>query len=193
MTAIRSGAAVLVIALTAALLWGGWTANRIQASRAQALDAWVNVETEFQRRATVVPRIASAVSALRPNETELVQSLGKARAAVAALPHDPQAPFEVNRFRQFMATQDALSVSLGRTLDFFNALTDSATKDRVRGLRDELALTETRIATAREDYVTAASAYNERLTTLPGRWIAAALILACQWFQTSSLRRSDSE
>ena len=172
---VRWSAAALVLAVSAALLWGGWTAYRMNTSRAQALDAWVGVETEFQRRATLVPRIAAAVTALRPNETELAQSLAKTRAAVAGLVHDPQAPFHADRFWRFMRTQDALSVALGRALDLFNALADPAAKDRVRELRDDLALSETRIATARADYVTAASAYNERLTTVPGRWVAAAL------------------
>ena len=140
----------------------------------RALAAWSSVETEFRQRAALVPPIIAALRKVDRSQEGLIQRVEAAQAAVLALEPDSAAPFGSERFRTFMATQDRLSRALGEVLDILHqypARSERYVQDVLGRLEDS----ESRIVIARADYVNAARRYNEGLSSLTGRLLAAVV------------------
>lgn len=168
----RTLALAALALLLASGVYTGFTARAILDAATRAGQDWTGVEDEFHRRADYATAIAATVEAFDPDAKELADKVRTAQAAVAKLPRDPAAPRSKTRFRNFMATQDALSDSLGLVLDMLRLHPDKARMPEVRKVFDDLELKETHIVVARGDYVEHARLYNSYLAGPPASWIA---------------------
>ena len=125
--------------------------------------AWADVETQYQRRADLIPNLVNSVKGYMDHESAIIDAITESRQQLlnAATPAEK-------------AEADA---ALTEALGSFNVIVENypdlkADSSFVQ-LMDELAGTENRIATARRDYNTAVKDYNQIIKKLPGKLFAS--------------------
>jgi LemA protein len=157
---------LLVVVALVAVLAGMGTYNSL-VGLGQATDAqWAQVESQYQRRADLVPNLVSTVQGAANFEKSTLEEVVKARASVGQvnlgnLPNDPAA------FARFQQAQDSLSSALSRLMVVVERYPELKATQNFRDLQVALEGTENRIAVERGRYNEAAQAYNTRRLRFP--------------------------
>jgi LemA protein len=151
----------MVLALTPLLFGlGGCGYNQIQQKDEQAAQAKQQISVQLQRRADLVPNLVNTVKGYAQHEEAVFTQVAQARTGLtgAIQTGDPQQ----------MATANAqLSGALGRLLAISEAYPQLKADQGFLRLQDELAGTENRIATSRNDYNEAVKDYNAYIRQFP--------------------------
>lgn len=158
--AIIIGAIVII----AGIIIGGY--NGLVSQREGVNKSFANLQSQYQRRADLVPNLVSTVKGAADFEQETLTDVTQARAKATSITVDPSnaTPEELARYQQ---SQGELSQALGKLL----AVTENYPQlQAVQGFRDlqvQLEGTENRISVARNDFNEAASGYNARIQSFP--------------------------
>jgi LemA protein len=142
------------------LALGGCGYNQIQRYDENAQQAKQQISVQLQRRADLVPNLVNTVKGYAQHEDAVFTQVAQARAGLAGAVQtgDPQQ----------MATANAqLTGALGRLIAIAEAYPQLKADQGFLRLQDELAGTENRIATSRNDYNQAVQAYNTYIRTFP--------------------------
>src|SRR6267378_8554526 len=150
-----------VLALAPLLLFaGGCGYNQIQRYDENAQQAKQQISVQLQRRADLVPNLVNTVKGYAQHEDAVFTQVAQARAGLAGAVQtgDPQQ----------MATANAqLTGALGRLIAIAEAYPQLKADQSFLRLQDELAGTENRIATSRNDYNEAVKDYNAYIRQFP--------------------------
>jgi LemA protein len=142
------------------LALGGCGYNRIQQYDENAQQAKQQISVQLQRRADLVPNLVNTVKGYAQHEDAVFTQVAAARGALtgAIQGGDPT---------QMAAANAQLTGALGRLIAVAEAYPQLKADQSFLRLQDELAGTENRIATARNDYNQAVQAYNTYIRTFP--------------------------
>lgn len=165
----------LGVILVIALAFIGTRFMNVPQAESRAISAWGEVERQFQLRAYLTHDVIDAVRVVTPAQLELLAALEEKRQKVLRYPFDAKAPMDDKRFRAFMATQDELSVELGKVMDLMQLYPERRSQQPISDVLSQLAQSESRIVIARSDYVRAAKSYNRLVTNFPTRWFAGLI------------------
>lgn len=134
--------------------------NQIQQLDETAAQAKQQISVQLQRRADLVPNLVNTVKGYAQHEEAVFTQVAQARAGLAGSIQggDPQA---------MAAANSQLTGALGRLLAIAEAYPQLKADQGFLRLQDELAGTENRIATSRNDYNEAVRAYNAYIRTFP--------------------------
>ena len=149
---------ILIALLPLALAGCGY--NKIQSLDEQAGSAKQQIDVQLQRRADLVPNLVATVKGYAQHEEEVFTKVAEARAGLlgAIKTGDPAQEATANA---------GLTGALGRLLVVSEAYPQLKADQSFLRLQDELAGTENRIATSRNDYNQAVQAYNTYIRTFP--------------------------
>jgi LemA protein len=162
------GALALVLALS------GCGFNDVPELDARARQAWSEVQTQYQRRAELVPALLDAARAAA-HEREIVAEVIASRTRALRAAGDTFVLRDPEAFRNFQEAQDRLSVALARLFAAMDRYQEVKSSSIYAAARAQIETTENRIAIARRDYLAAAQAFNDELKNIPDRWIASAM------------------
>ena len=134
--------------------------NTIQTYDEQVSAAFSQIKVTLQRRADLIPNLVATVQGYAKQERDIFTAVADARARLsgAIQAGDPQQMADANQ---------ALNAPLGRLLAIVENYPQLKSSDNFRGLQDELAGTENRIATSRQDYNDAVNRYNAYIRRFP--------------------------
>ena len=138
--------------------------NSIPRAEEEVKARWADVETQYQRRADLIPNLVRTVQGFAQQERQVLTEVTEARARASSIQVDPANPQAV---RQFAEAQGALSQSLGRLLVTVERYPELRSNENFMALQSQLEGTENRIAISRRDYNAAVQAYNTRIRTFP--------------------------
>ncbi|WP_181704552.1 LemA family protein [Chthonobacter rhizosphaerae] len=172
--AVRPPLRLLVVALMGLLL-AGCGMNSIPTYEEQAKAAWAQVESQYQRRADLIPNLVETVKGFAAQEREVLTAVVEARAKATQVTLPPEALSDPDALKRFEAAQGALGGALARLLAVSEAYPDLKSSQNFLALQSQLEGTENRIAVARRDYIEAVRLYNTELRTFPGRLWASFL------------------
>jgi LemA protein len=153
-----------VLAAAMAVTLSACGINSIPRAEEEVKARWADVETQYQRRADLIPNLVETVRGFATQEREVLTQVTEARARATSVQVDPSNPEAV---RQFAEAQGALSQSLGRLMVTVEAYPELRSNENFMALQSQLEGTENRIAIARRDYNSAVQAYNTRIRTFP--------------------------
>ncbi len=138
--------------------------NSIPRAEEEAKARWADVETQYQRRADLIPNLVRSVQAFAQQERAVLTEVTEARSRASSIQVDPT---NAAAMQQFAQAQGALSQSLGRLLVTVERYPELRSNANFMALQAQLEGTENRIAVARRDYNSAVQAYNTRIRTFP--------------------------
>ncbi len=151
----------MVLAIAPLLLTvGGCGYNQIQQYDENAQQAKQQISVQLQRRADLVPNLVNTVKGYAQHEEAVFTQVAQARAGLAGA-------IQTGDPGQMATANNQLTGALGRLLAISEAYPQLKADQSFLRLQDELAGTENRIATSRNDYNQAVQAYNTYIRTFP--------------------------
>ncbi len=141
--------------------------NTIPAQQEAARTAWANVQSQYQRRADLIPSLVSTVQGAAIQERTTLTQVTEARARATGVTVSPETLNDPAAFQRYQAAQGELSQALSRLLMVVENYPQLQANQNFLALQSQLEGTENRIAVARRDYNTAVQAYNTSLRTFP--------------------------
>ena len=133
--------------------------------------AWADVETQYQRRADLIPNLVSTVKGYAAHETQTLNDVTEARARATSinLSADDLTP---EKLAQFQQAQAQVRSALGRLIAVSESYPDLKANQNFLELQAQLEGTENRIAVARKDFNAAAQQYNVSVRRFPANLVA---------------------
>ncbi len=166
---VHSNARVAGIAAVVVLLpvLAGCGYNTIPTQQERAEAAWADVQSQYQRRADLIPNLVSTVQGAAIAERTTLTQVIEARARATSIQVSPDTLSDPAAFEQFQAAQGQLTSALSRLLVTVEAYPQLQANQNFVQLQAQLEGTENRIAIARRDYNEAVREYNTTLRTFP--------------------------
>lgn len=138
--------------------------NSIPTAEENAKARWADVETQYQRRADLIPNLVRTVGAFADQEREVLTQVTEARARAGSVQIDPT---NAQAVQNFANAQAELGSALSRLLVTVERYPELRSSEQFATLMSQLEGTENRIGIARRDYNAAVQAYNTRIRTFP--------------------------
>jgi LemA protein len=152
----------------APVVLAGCGVNTIPTKQVRAKAAWADVQSQYQRRADLVPNLVATVQGYANQEKTVLVAVTQARASATQVKVDASTISDPAAFQRYQAAQNQLSGVLGRLLAISENYPDLKSNQNFLGLQSQLEGTENRIAVSRRDYNEAVRDYDTELRTLPG-------------------------
>src|SRR6202012_957227 len=127
---------------------------------------WGNVETQYQRRADLIPNLVNTVKGEANFEKSTLTAVTDARARATSIQVDPT-KLTPETIQKYQAAQGQLSTALGRLLVASENYPNLKSNDAFNNLQAQLEGTENRISVARRDFNTSVQAYNSAIREFP--------------------------
>ena len=133
--------------------------------------AWSNVETQYQRRADLIPNLVSTVKGYASHEESTLTAVVDARAKATSINVSLD---ELNEqtIAEYQKAQSAVSSALGRLIAVSENYPDLKANQNFLELQAQLEGTENRITVARRNFNEAAKEYNTAIRRFPKNILA---------------------
>ena len=168
---MRSKGTIILLVVLLLVGFAGCTGcsayNSLVAQEEQVEQAWADVETQYQRRADLIPNLVNTVRGAADFEQETLTSVTEARARATSINLTADDLSDPERVRQYQEAQAQLSGALGRLLAVSENYPQLRATESFRDLQAQLEGTENRITVARRDYNQAVTSYNTRVRSFP--------------------------
>jgi LemA protein len=158
---------LVALALVAALSLSGCGYNTIPTLEENAKAKWAAVQSQYQRRADLIPNLVATVQGYAKQEKDVLTSVVEARAKATSVKIDASSITDPEKVKQFQDAQAQLTGALSRLLAVAEAYPDLKSNQNFLALQSQLEGTENRIAVARRDYIEAVREFNTSLRTFP--------------------------
>jgi LemA protein len=164
MTALRRSG---LLAPLAALSLAGCGLNTVPTAEEQVNAASGNLQSEYQRRADLIPNLVETVKGYATQERQVLTEVTNARARASSIQLRAEDLSDPAKVRAFNEAQTQLGGSLGRLLATFEAYPDLKSNQNFLTLQSQIEGTENSILVGRRDYNEAVRQYNTRIRTFP--------------------------
>lgn len=154
-----------------AVLWGTKVYNGMVTLQEGVTSQWGNVETQYQRRADLIPNFVNTVKGAANFEQETLTRVIEARAKATQVTIDPT-KMTAENMRQFQAAQGELSSALSRLMVVVEQYPELKATQNYRDLQVELEGTENRISVERRKFNEVAQSFNTLIKRFPQNFIA---------------------
>ncbi len=158
---------IIVTAVVAiAILWVVNSYNRMVTAQEAVVTEWANVESQYQRRADLIPNLVATVKGYATHESETFEAVVDARAKATQTTLDIN-NFSREDFEKYQEVQGELNSALGRLMMITENYPDLKANQNFRDLQEQLEGTENRIQVTRQAYNNTARAYNTMIRRFP--------------------------
>jgi LemA protein len=161
---------VLVIGLVVYWLFAG-TYNSLVRQEESVQEQWAQVETQYQRRADLIPNLVNTVRGYADFERETLTEVIEARAQATSVNVNAE-NLSPEAIQQFQQAQQGISSALSRLMVVVERYPDLKASQQFQQLQVQLEGTENRIAVARRNFNQAVQDYNSNLRQFPTNMIA---------------------
>jgi LemA protein len=145
--------------------------NQFVQTEEQVNGQWAEVETQYQRRADLIPNLVNTVKGYAEFEQETLTGVVEARAKATSMTIDPT-NLTPEKLAEFQQAQDQLSGALSRLLVTVEKYPDLKANQNFLELQAQLEGTENRIAVARRNFNESVVGYNSLIRTFPNNIFA---------------------
>ncbi len=169
------GSYIALGVLALMLLWSGCSYNSMNAGRINMNQKWANVQSNYQRRADLIPNLVATVKGAADFEksTYIQTALARAGAlhtAIDKVSADQLTPAKIAEIQKASAdAQSAARMAINVSIEAYPQL---KANQNFLSLQDQLEGTENRINVARNEFNKAVGDFNISVTSFPGNMLA---------------------
>ncbi len=172
---MKKGCIGLIVLGVIALALFGWVKNSyngLVSTQESVEKSWGNVESQYQRRADLIPNLVETVKGYAKHEQETLEGVINARANATKVTIDPtnMTPEDLQKYQ---AAQGEVGSALSRLIAVAENYPDLKANENFKDLQQQLESTENRINIARNDFNEEARKYNTQRRTFPTNIIAS--------------------
>ena len=158
---------IIILAVVAILVfWAVSVYNGLVTMDENVSGQWANVETQYQRRADLIPNLVNTVKGYATHEKETLEGVVAARSQATQIKVDA-ADLTPEKLEQYQKAQGAVTSALGKLLAITENYPDLKANQNFLELQAQLEGTENRINVARKNFNDAAQAYNTNIRRFP--------------------------
>lgn len=171
---MKKGTVILisVVALVAIIaLWAMSAYNKLVVADESVTTEWANVESQYQRRADLIPNLVSTVKGYAAHEQETLDAVVSARAKATQMTVDAK-DLTPEKLQEYQAAQGEVGAALGRLLMITENYPDLKANQNFMALQEQLEGNENRIQVARQKFNLTAKTYNTSIRRFPTNILA---------------------
>jgi LemA protein len=127
---------------------------------------WADVQTQYQRRADLIPNLVNTVKGFAEQEKEVLTQVVEARAKATSMNIDAS-NLTPEKLQEFQAAQGNLRSALGRLMVVVEKYPDLKSNQNFLELQAQLEGTENRIAVARQKFNASVQDFNASIRKFP--------------------------
>ncbi len=165
---------IIIIIVGAILLLGGCGCSRYNSMVQEdenVKNKWNNVQSDYQRRADLIPNLVNTVKGAANFEQETLTKVIEARSKATSIQIDPS-NITPEKLAEYQQAQAGVTSALGRLLAVAENYPDLKANQNFRDLQAQLEGTENRIKVSRNDFNAAVQQYNSTVRTFPNNLFA---------------------
>lgn len=162
---------VIALVTIISFSWGVSRYNGLVSAQENVNSQWANVESQYQRRADLIPNLVSTVKGYATHESSTLEGVVAARARATQVTVDP-ANLTPEKLQEYQAAQGQVSAALGKLLMITENYPDLKANQNFLELQAQLEGTENRISVERTRFNDVAQSYNKSIRTFPTNIIA---------------------
>lgn len=165
---------LLIIGVLVLILVGGTltTYNGLIAKDEAVATAWGNVQSQYQRRADLIPNLVNVVKGYAKHESETLEGVIAARTKATQISVDAN-NLSPEKLKEFQAAQGELSQALGRLMAVKENYPDLKANENFSELQAQLEGTENRFNESRQLYNQSVQTYNVSARRFPANIVAS--------------------
>ncbi len=156
----------ILLALVATLGLTSCTYNKLVEQEEIVAQKWADVQTQYQRRADLIPNLVNTVKGYAAHESETLEAVVNARTKATQITVDPE-NLTPEKLAEYQAAQGEVSQALGRLLAITENYPDLKANEQFSELQAQLEGTENRIAESRRIFNEAVQTYNTSVRKFP--------------------------
>ena len=160
--------AIIVVII---IFWGIGGYNGMVSLDEGVQNKWADVETQYQRRADLIPNLVNTVKGYAAHESQTLENVVNARSEASSVKVDPQ-NITPEKLAEYQKAQSGVSSALGRLMVIVEKYPDLKANQNFLELQSQLEGTENRINTARRDFNEAAKGFNTEIRRFPKNILA---------------------
>lgn len=160
---------IVVVALLA--IWGVSGYNGLVTMDENVSGQWSNVETQYQRRADLIPNLVNTVKGYASHEKETLEGVVEARSKATQMTVDAN-DLTPEKLAEYQKAQGAVTSALGKLLAITENYPDLKANQNFLDLQTQLEGTENRIAVERRKFNDAAQQFNTYIKMFPRNLLA---------------------
>lgn len=160
---------IIAAIAAAAVLLIGWSVgayNSLVTMQENVSTQWANVETQYQRRADLIPNLVNTVKGYASHEKETLEGVVAARSQATQIKVDPS-DLTPEKLAAYQKAQGAVTSALGKLLAITESYPDLKANQNFSELQTQLEGTENRITVARKNFNEATQSYNTAIRRFP--------------------------
>jgi len=165
---------VPIVIVLLLVFWGISANNGLVTKQENVESSWSKVETQYQRRADLIPNLVNTVKGAANFEQETLTAVIEARSKATSVQIDPS-NITAENMAAFQQAQSQVSSSLSRLLVTVEKYPELKANSNFRDLSVQLEGTENRIATERSRFNDEARGYNTAVRKFPTSIMASIL------------------
>ena len=163
---------IIIVAVVAIIaIWAVSGYNSLVGMDENVSNQWANVETQYQRRADLIPNLVNTVKWYAAHEKETLEGVIAARSQATQIKVDPT-DLTPEKLAEYQKAQGQLATALGKLLAITENYPDLKANQNFLELQAQLEGTENRINVARKNFNDAAKAYNTTIRRFPKNILA---------------------
>ena len=163
---MKKSSIILIVIAVLAVIWGVSAYNGLVTMDENVNTEWANVETQYQRRADLIPNLVNTVKGYAAHESETLESVIAARSKATQITIDP-ANLTPEKLAEYQEAQGAVTSALGKLLAISENYPDLKANQNFLELQAQLEGTENRINEARRKFNNVAKEYNTAIRRFP--------------------------
>ena len=158
---------IIIIAVVAVIvIWAVSMYNGLVTMDESVNSQWANVETQYQRRADLIPNLVNTVKGYAYHEKETLEGVVEARSKATQMQVNAN-DLTPEKLAEYQKAQGAVTSALGKLLAITENYPDLKANQNFLELQAQLEGTENRINVARTNFNNAAQAYNTAIRRFP--------------------------
>lgn len=158
--------AVIAAVILIIFLWFKSSYNGLVVLDENVKGKWANVESQYQRRADLIPNLVNTVKGYADFEKSTLTQVMEARANATKITISPE-KLDENSIQKFQNAQNQVSSALGRLMAVAENYPNLKANQNFSDLQQQLESTENRITVARMEFNADVKTYNQTIRKFP--------------------------
>ena len=164
---------LLFIVLIGALSMQSCGYNTMVEQEEVVAQKWADVQTQYQRRADLIPNLVNTVKGFATQEKEVLTQVVEARAKATSM-NINAGDLTPEKLQQFQSAQGGLRSALGRLMVVVEKYPELKSNQNFLELQAQLEGTENRISVARQKFNAATKEFNSSIRKFPSVLFASS-------------------
>lgn len=168
---MKKSTIIVLVIIAVVAIWGITGYNGLVNAEETVSNAWSNVESQYQRRADLIPNLVNTVKGYAEHEAQTLQAVTDARVRATQMNVNVE-DLTPEKLLEYQKVQGELGTALGRLLAITEAYPELKANENFLELQAQLEGTENRIAVARQNFNETVKEYNTSIRKFPRNLLA---------------------